>query len=180
MKFEQRCNQVRFAKCKYIAYSLVLLAVMSGLTRPVHGREVNQQSKPQTMGVGKKTFTLKRMQDGWIKKDVMFHTSVLAASDGGTIYASTIPYRNLSDADQELDRMVHLSTEIIRQGKEIDKRGRIIGRRLLIRLPQDKSRKSFVWLVWNDRNTVHEVGSDSLDDLLALERIPSGKTDSPK
>ena len=175
------CDGARVGKCEHIAYSLALLAMIFGPTKPVHAHQINQQAKPQTMSVGNVTFTLKRMQDGWIKEDrIMFHTTVLSASDGGTIYESVIPFHDASDADQEVDRMVHLSNEIIRQGKEIDKKGRTIGRRLLIRLPPGKSRKSFVWLVWNDRNTVHEVGSDSLNDLLALERILSGKTDLPK
>ena len=166
---------------KAVACSLVLLAMNFASIGSVHARQVNQQAKtPPSFSVGKVTFTLDRMQDGFTKDGARFYGMVLSASNGATIYENTIPYRDVSDADQEVDRMVHLSVEIIRQTKETDKKGRITGRRFLIRLPSDKSGKPLVWLVWNDGKTVHEVSSDSLDDLLVLEHVPSGKGNPPK
>lgn len=161
-----------------LACSLVLLAMNFTFTGSVHAHQPNQQAK--TTSHSTVTFRFKGMRDGFTKNGVPFYLTVLSASDGAIIYAYTIPYHNASDADQEVERMVHLSAEIIRRSNETDKKGRIIGRLFLIRLSSDKSRKSLVWLVWNDKDTVHELGSDSLNDLLVLEHMPSANGRPPK
>lgn len=137
-------------------------------------------SESASTSIGGVTFTLQSMQDGFTKNGGFFDLTVLFTSHGATVYDNTISYHETSDADQEVERMVHLSTEVIRQGKETNKKGRITRRWFLIRLPSDKSSKSLVWLVWGNGKTVHEVGSDSLADLLALEHMPSAKDSPPK
>ena len=163
---------------KAVACSLVLLAMNFTSTGSVYARQANKKVKAPSTSIGNVTFTMQRMQDGRTENGGVFDMTVLSTSHGATVYDNTIQYHKASDADQEVETMVHLSTEVIRQGKETDKKGRITRRWFLVRLPSDKSSKSLVWLVWNNGKTVHEVGSDSLDDLLTLEHMPPAK-DSP-
>lgn len=165
---------------KAVACSLFLLAMSFTSIGSVHARQANKQVKAPSTSIGNVTFTLQRMQDGHTENGGFFDMTVLSTSHGATIYDNTISYHKASDADQEVERTVHLSTEVIRQGKETDEKGRITRRWFLIRLPSDKSSKYLVWLVWSAGKTVHEVGSDSLDDLLTLEHMPSVKGAPPK
>ena len=169
-------NTVRFARrsLRLVASCVLGIVFNPATTRLTPAQTSNhKESKTPSHPDGKVTFKLERMNDGFLKggDGTRFYETVLSVSDGTQIYETVIPFRNSADEDREFQRIERIAVKVIQQDQETDKSGRVVGRKLILQLPADKSHKSSVMLIWNNEKTLHETVANSLSDLLAFENL---------
>ncbi|HKT48637.1 MAG TPA: hypothetical protein VJP87_14030 [Candidatus Acidoferrales bacterium] len=113
------------------------------------------------------------MSDGFLKgvDGTWFHETVVSVSDGTELYETVISFRKSADEEREFQRIEHIALKVIQQDQETNKSGRVVGRKLIVQLPPDKSHKSSVMLIWNNEKTLHERVANSLSTLLAFENL---------
>ena len=157
-----------------LVLSCIFVAVISpATTRPTPPQTQTKDANTPSQSDGKLTFKLKRMSDGFLKgvDGTWFHETVVSVSDGTELYETVISFRKSADEEREFQRIEHIALKVIQQDQETNKSGRVVGRKLIVQLPPDKSHKSSVMLIWNNEKTLHETVADSLSTLLAIENL---------
>ena len=147
--------------------------------------ESNAPSGPQTIPDSKvhTTFVLRRISDGTLcpisnlnceEKDIWWKSFTLLASDGHTLYLTSIPFPSVGRSKKEFSSRIKDAEKIIRRTVESNSKGEQVGERALGFFPENKDSKSpsgvsQYKLFWMRGTNYCEITGEHLDDVLALE-----------
>jgi hypothetical protein len=129
------------------------------------------------------TFKLRRISDGTLcpmkelncsDKDVWFKRFTLLASDGNTLYLTSIPFPSIERSKEKFESSVKEADEILRLSSELNNKGEPVGERAigLSQETKDVSPPSVVShykLFWMCNAHYWEISGEHLEDVLALE-----------
>lgn len=129
-------------------------------------------------------FTLRRISDGTLcpvsnrsceEKDIWWKSFTLFASDGHTLYLTSIPFPSVERCKKQFDLTATGAEKVIRRTVESDSKGDQVGQRALgffsdrnrgSKLPSGVSQYK---LFWTRGTNYWEITGENVDDVLALE-----------
>ena len=115
-------------------------------------------------------FKAARVSNGQTPDGIWFSLTKLVADDGSLAYNIVIPFDSVTRADGELRQRSKLATKIVRTSPQIDKQGKTVGQRLLALYPGAAPGIPIVKLSWTIGSTYFEINSNSMANVLELER----------
>jgi hypothetical protein len=129
------------------------------------------------------TFRLRRISDGPLcpmkdlncsDKRIWWKTFTLLASDGNTLYLTSIPFPSVERSKEEFESSVKEADKILRRSSELNGKAKPVGERVLGLFQETKGLKppsgvphyKLFWM-WNAH--YWEITGEHLEDVLALE-----------
>ena len=131
----------------------------------------------------KTTFKLRLIGDGILcpfkdlncsDRDIWFKKFTLLASDGNTLYLTSIPFPSIERSKEKFESSVKEADKILRRSSELNSKGEPVGERALglfqetkdVKPPSGVSHYKLFWM-WNAH--YWEITGEHLEDVLALE-----------
>jgi hypothetical protein len=129
------------------------------------------------------TFKLRGIGDGNLcpitdldcsDRDIWFKRFTLLASDGNTLYLTSIPFPSAERSKEKFESTVKEADKILRRSSELNSKGEPVGDRVLgsfketmdVKPPRSVSHYKLFWM-WNAH--YWEITGEHLEDVLALE-----------
>ena len=129
------------------------------------------------------TFKLRLISDGNLcpmidpncsDKDIWFKRFTLLASDGNTLYLTSIPFPSIERSKEQFESCVNEADKILRRSSELKSKGEPVGERALglfqdtkdVKPPSSVSHYKLFWM-WDAH--YWEIKGEHLEDVLALE-----------
>lgn len=129
------------------------------------------------------TFKLRLISDGILcpmkdlncrDRDIWWKKFTLLASDGNTVYLTSIPFPSVERSKEQFESSVKEADKILRRSSELNSKGAPVGERVLGLFQETKDVKSpsgvphykLFWM-WNAH--YWEISGEHLEDVLALE-----------
>jgi hypothetical protein len=129
------------------------------------------------------TFKLRLIGDGNLcpitdldcsDRDIWFKRFTLLASDGNTLYLTSIPFPSIERSKEKFESTVKEADKILRRSSELNSKGEPVGERALGLFQETKDAKplsgvSHYKLFWMWSAHYWEISGEHLGDVLALE-----------
>lgn len=129
------------------------------------------------------TFKLRSIGDGNLcpitdldcsDRDIWFKRFTLRASDGNTLYLTSIPFPSIERSKEKFESTVKEAGKILRRSSELNSKGEPVGETALglfeetkdVKPPSSVSHYKLFWM-WNAH--YWEISGEHLEDVLALE-----------
>jgi len=173
-----------------LSYTLIrfTLAVFVALIIQLYG----QHLAPDALGAGRPSQTKKetprpsgikfkatRIGNGETPDGVLYGFTKFEAEDRTLAYILVIPFSSAKRAEEELQRRIKLATKIVRSNPQVDNKGKIVGQRVLALYTGNTPSHPLVKLTWTIGSTFFEINSESMANVLELERqsdtVPTGQ-----
>jgi hypothetical protein len=116
-------------------------------------------------------FKALRISNGQTPDGIWFSLTKFEAEDGSLATKLVIPFDTSARADQELRRSVKLATKVVHASSQVDEKGKVIGQRVLALYPVADPDLPIVKLSWTMGSTYVEVSSNSMANVLELEKL---------
>lgn len=129
------------------------------------------------------TFKLQRISDGILcptkdlncsDHDIWWKGFTLLASDGNTLYLTSIPFPSVERSKEKFESSVKEADKILRRSPELNGKGKPVGQRALGLFQETRSMKPLLGvphykLFWMWNAHYWEITGEHLEDVLALE-----------
>ncbi|HXP67871.1 MAG TPA: hypothetical protein VOA88_01190 [Candidatus Dormibacteraeota bacterium] len=154
------------------AWVAILSPVWIGATVDSACAEQTKKQQSETSSTDGQGFKLIRMRDGWSKDGTTIHSLELVGPDGKKVFTYFTGFDSPQRASNELQLIVKTQTTILQRGNKFSNDGRKVGERILgiFQNPADP-KKTIVRLIWTEDATLHEIRSESQEDVLAAEKL---------
>lgn len=123
-----------------------------------------------------KKFKAVRVGNGQTADGVWYSFTKFEAEDGSVAYNLVIPFPSMNRADEELQRRTKLATKIIRSNPQLDDQGKKVGQRVLAIYPGKTPEIPLIKLTWTIGSTFFEINSESMLNVLELEKQTDAST----
>jgi hypothetical protein len=119
----------------------------------------------------KTEFSVVNMGEMDTKYGVRLGFTNLKASDGVGVRVFYLAKDDEVQAKQAFDQALARAIKVIQRDEKKDEQGKVVGERAQILVPSVKPSPPFHAIIWTDGPRFHEIGSNSLQYVLELEKI---------
>jgi hypothetical protein len=98
-----------------------------------------------------------------------FSVQAYEASDGASISSRLVRFTSATRAQRELQKSVR-NTRVVKRYPRLDRAGRLIGEKIVVRVAAKKSGESYFAVLWVDGNELHRITGPSLRHVSEFEK----------